>query len=425
MTHAAPRNGQPAKLASSRSHSAAVVALLGYVPSTPAASEAGVKQEPSGTYGRLARSAPAAAHASASSSAPPKPSVAERAGRPPKSESRPAPVPKNHESRNFGGHDARHINYRGMKLAFSNAQVLLVRRERLGTNPARNVKFLGNLQGPPSDWQDELAAAQERARQAGLVLVLARRYDELHLTRPGGLDSNHCLHLFNHFRPAEKKMINKWETYMPIALHRTYERLVRQPLHMSAGPLAALQFDGLFDKLREREIQPTSISAAEEKTQRSLLLVTRTWVSETTLQPGEAVVARFQDGQDWFTGVVEGIGADGAGPDGSVSVAYDDGDFEADVPATGGRNQSPCFSRLQRWVGGRSAGPGLPSGWWLTHTPLAGGERGRRGEGAEGWRGLPAGLWLAPRARARLPCASATVAGSHARVLTCRCAGAC
>ena len=160
-----------------------------------------------------------------------------------------------------------------MKLAFSNAQVLLVRRERLGTNPARNVKFLGNLQGPPSDWQDELAAAQERARQAGLVLVLARRYDELHLTRPGGLDSNHCLHLFNHFRPAEKKMINKWETYMPIALHRTYERLVRQPLHMSAGPLAALQFDGLFDKLREREIQPTSISAAEEKTQRSLLLV--------------------------------------------------------------------------------------------------------------------------------------------------------
>ena len=212
---------------------------------------------------------------------------------------------------------------------------------------------------------------------------------------------------------------------MPIALHRTYERLVRQPLHMSAGPLAALQFDGLFDKLREREIQPTSISAAEEKTQRSLLLVTRTWVSETTLQPGEAVVARFQDGQDWFTGVVESIGADGAGPDGSVSVAYDDGDFEADVPATGGRNQSPCFSRLQRWVGGRSAGPGLPSGWWLTHTPLAEEERGRRGEGAEGWRGLPAGLWLAPRARARLPCASATVAGSHARVLTCRCAGAC
>ena len=425
MTHAAPRNGQPAKLASSRSHSAAVVALLGYVPSTPAASEAGVKQEPSGTYGRLARSAPAAAHASASSSAPPKPGAAERAGRPPKSESRPAPVPKNHESRNFGGHDARYINYRGMKLAFSNAQVLLVRRERLGTNPARNVKFLGNLQGPPSDWQDALAAAQERARQAGLVLVLARRYDELHLTRPGGLDSNHCLHLFNHFRPAEKKMINKWETYMPIALHRTYERLVRQPLHMSAGPLAALQFDGLFDKLREREIQPTSISAAEEKTQRSLLLVTRTWVSETTLQPGEAVVARFQDGQDWFTGVVESIGADGAGPDGSVSVAYDDGDFEADVPATGGRNQSPCFSRLQRWVGGRSAGPGLPSGWWLTHTPLAEEERGRRGEGAEGWRGLPAGLWLAPRARARLPCAFATVAGSHARLLTCRCAGAC
>ena len=358
MTHAAPRNGQPAKLASSRSHTAAVVALLGYVPSTPAALEPGVKQEPG-----------AKAYTSASSIAPPKPNLAERTVKPSKSESRPAPVPKNHESRNFGGHDARHINYRGMKLAFSNAQVLLVRRERLGTNPARNVKFLGNLQGPPSDWQSELVAAKVRAQQAGLVLVLARQYDELHLTRPGGLDSNHCLHLFNHFRPTEKKMINKWETYMPIALHRTYERLVRQPLHMSAGPLGALQFDGLFDKLREREIQQTSISPAEEKTQRSLLLVTRTWVSETTLQPGEAVVARFQDGHDWYTGVVESIGADGAGADGSVSVAYDDGDFEVDVPATGGRSSRPLV-RLRRWAGGRSAEPRarwpwavLPSSW--------------------------------------------------------------
>ena len=183
----------------------------------------------------------------------------------PRREERKGPVPRNQESRNFDGHSGRHINYRGMKLAFSNAQVLLVRRERLGTNPARNVKFLGNLQGPPSDWQSALAAAKERAQQAGLVLVLARQYDELHLTRPGGLDSNHCLHLFNHFRPSEKKMINKWETYMPIALHRTYERLVRQPVHVTAAQLQGLQFDGLFDKLRERDIQKVQEPAEEPK----------------------------------------------------------------------------------------------------------------------------------------------------------------
>jgi hypothetical protein len=401
MTHAAPRNGQPAKLASSRSHTAALVALLGYVP---AALEPGVKREPG------AKPAPADAYSSMSSIAPLKPNSAERTVKPSKSESRPAPVPKNHESRNFGGHDARHINYRGMKLAFSNAQVLLVRRERLGTNPARNVKFLGNLQGPPSDWQGELAAAKERAQQAGLVLVLARQYDELHLTRPGGLDSNHCLHLFNHFRPAEKKMINKWETYMPIALHRTYERLVRQPLHMSAGRLDALQFDGLFDKLREREIQQTSISPAEEKTQRSLLLVTRTWVSETTLQPGEAVVARFQDGHDWFTGVVESIGADGAGADGSVSVAYDDGDFEADVPAPGGRTSRPLV-RLPR---ARWPWAVLPSGWWLRDTPFAGGVEVPAGRPSAGAAPL---AWL--------PCTSAVISGSHAPVITCRCVAAC
>ena len=414
MTHAAPRNGQPAKLASSRSHTAAVVALLGYVPSTPAALEPGVKQEPG-----------AKAYTSASSIAPPKPNLAERTVKPSKSESRPAPVPKNHESRNFGGHDARHINYRGMKLAFSNAQVLLVRRERLGTNPARNVKFLGNLQGPPSDWQSELVAAKVRAQQAGLVLVLARQYDELHLTRPGGLDSNHCLHLFNHFRPTEKKMINKWETYMPIALHRTYERLVRQPLHMSAGPLGALQFDGLFDKLREREIQQTSISPAEEKTQRSLLLVTRTWVSETTLQPGEAVVARFQDGHDWYTGVVESVGTDGVGADGSVSVAYDDGDFEADVPATGGRTSRPLV-RLRRRADGRSADPG-PGGLG-PYYPLADASEARllleaRGDGG---REGPAGRPSADAAPlAWLLCASAMISGSHAPVITCRCVAAC
>ena len=114
MTHAAPRNGQPAKLASSKSHTAAIVALLGYVPTPAVFVEPSVKLE--------AGLKPAPGDPAASGGAPPKPAP-ERVVKQPRSEPRAAPVPKNHESRNFGGHDARHINYRGMKLAFSNAQV--------------------------------------------------------------------------------------------------------------------------------------------------------------------------------------------------------------------------------------------------------------------------------------------------------------
>lgn len=55
-------------------------------------------------------------------------------------------------------------------------------------------------------------------------------------------------------RPSEKKMINKWETYMPVALHRTYDRLVRQPLRLATTQLDAYPFESLFDALREKEL---------------------------------------------------------------------------------------------------------------------------------------------------------------------------
>ena len=100
-------------------------------------------------------------------------------------------------------------------------QVLLVRRQVLGSIPARNIKFLGNLQGKPDEWGAAFAAAQARAREAGLFLSVFRRYDELHLSNHGGIDSNHCLHLFNHFRPAGKKMIAKWEAHL-LAPSRTF-----------------------------------------------------------------------------------------------------------------------------------------------------------------------------------------------------------
>ena len=40
-------------------------------------------------------------------------------------------------------------------------QVLLVRREEMGENPARNVKFLGNLRGDESEWADALEEARD------------------------------------------------------------------------------------------------------------------------------------------------------------------------------------------------------------------------------------------------------------------------
>ena len=66
---------------------------------------------------------------------------------------------RNADSCNFGGHDGRYIYYRGMKLPFQNGRVLLVRRAILGINPARNVKFLGNLLGDQTEWGEAFAGA--------------------------------------------------------------------------------------------------------------------------------------------------------------------------------------------------------------------------------------------------------------------------
>ena len=109
------------------------------------------------------------------------------------------------------------------------------------------------------------SAATERAKAAELILSLFTRYDQLHFERLGGLDSNHCLHLFNHFRPKIKKMINKWETYNPIALHRTYERLHKQTQQfVTPDQLAHMSFEGLFDALHESELAPPAMLTSSE-----------------------------------------------------------------------------------------------------------------------------------------------------------------
>ena len=309
MTHAAPRGGPPAKMASSRTHGSALIELLGHVPAAPPRAALEESQPPGTTKlqdsEQEEHSAPATIPAQ----------LARR-----------SVTPRNHESRNFSGQDGNFIYYRGMRLSFRRGQVLLVRRQRLGSNPAHNVKFLGSLLGTPSEWHAALQGAQERAKASALILVLARQYSDLHLNQPGGLDSNHCLHLFNHFRPADKKMINKWETYMPVALHRTYERLVRQPLQISPGQLCAMTFQGLFDALPEKDLQsaPQQPAAAT----RELLVVTRRWKSSVRLGVGDRVVARYCDGREWFTGAVIALCKDGA-----VDIGYDDGDSEEAVPA--------------------------------------------------------------------------------------------
>ena len=295
------------KTAASRSHSAALVKLLGYTPAPPAeapAAAAGAEARPK--LGRPSEGAPGVG-----ATAP-----AEK----------PKMTPRNGESRNFTGEDGRFIYYRGMRLSFMCGQVLLVRRLHLSQNPARNVKFLGNLQGTEGEWGGALHAASERAHAAGLVLLMARQYSDLNVSRPGGLDSNHCLHLFNHFRPPDKKMISKWETYFPVALHRTYDRLVRQPLAIAAEQLSTLSFETLFDALREKELRRAA--AARDPRRRWLLLVTRRWRSRTALVVDDSVLARYRDGREWYRGALQAVHGDG-----TADVRYEDGDFERRVPA--------------------------------------------------------------------------------------------
>jgi hypothetical protein len=128
-----------------------------------------------------------------------------------------------------------------------------------------------------------------------------------------------------------------------VALHRTYERLLRQPQTMNAAALASLDFENLFDALRERDIalQPTIASGktSVEKRTRCLVLVTRRWVSEIACAIGDRVLARYGDGNDWWPGAVTAVrhslGAriDSDSLAGVVyDVEYDDGDYEEDVP---------------------------------------------------------------------------------------------
>ena len=329
----------------------------------------------------------------------------------------PKPRASSLESSNFVGIDGNFILYRSMKLPFQMGQVLLVRRQRLGNNPARNVKFLGNLQGAPSEWATALSAATERAKAAELILSLFTRYDQLHFERLGGLDSNHCLHLFNHFRPKSKKMINKWETYNPIALHRTYERLHKQTQQfVTPDQLAHMSFEGLFDALHESELAPPAMLTSSEScgveggqgnlfsgrsadgTARALLLVTRRWISTAVCAVGERVVSRYNDGREWFTGEIVAVRSGGHGKveddedddddldndggngnngnstadDGDIvyDVQYDDGDFEEDVPSE--RVLSISGNERGHWeylvVGPEEASVSLPNDqqhpWW-------------------------------------------------------------
>lgn len=399
MTHAAPRGGQPSRVGASRVHATALVGLLGYTPDPPPVpTELPVRRKKK--KGKLlSKGEPAAdegepaadegddkggdesgegnevnaegdeeeangvddAHvtAEAPSGEPPGTHGNGGAGRGGReralSKALLKQTPRNAESRNFGGHEGRFIHYRSMKLPFHNGQVVLLRRMRLGTNPARNVKFLGNLKGSRAEWQGAFEVARARAEAAGLLLSVFTQYDQLHVSLKGGLDSNHCLHLFNHYRPPEKKMINKWETYMPIALHRTYDRLYRQPNTITAAHLSSLDFEHLFEKLRAKELLPLAppaegVQAAagadtdvlivpdtigyDASKSRCLVLVTRRWIADSSCEVGEKVVSRYDDGRDWYPGVIVDVREQEVDSQTTFQydVQYDDGDYEDDVP---------------------------------------------------------------------------------------------
>jgi hypothetical protein len=250
MTHAAPRGGQPTRVGPARSHQNALIKLLGFVPPPPPAPPFSTKKmakvmaspmapellpdasgAPSPSSARnshpplserrnswdpscmravsqsavttealsfgLLDDAPSAAAMIGAALPAPFGAAEHFARNPPTGAINPEErqiVPKNTESVNFAGHDAsgRYIVYRGMRLPFTLGQLLMVRRLVPCHSPPRNVKFLGNLTGSNAEVRGVLGAAQERASAAGLILSVFSRYDELHLMKPGGLDSNHC-----------------------------------------------------------------------------------------------------------------------------------------------------------------------------------------------------------------------------------------
>ena len=242
MTHGAPRGGQMSKNTGSVTHKEALSALLGYRPATPPRPPDGeVKRRMSkkakselealqsgreiqgatnqflnanpearknyqkaleATYKQSLTASGAEAAAMDASQFLAEREATKLAVKAARANERSVPgykqsAARHHEmSYNFSGYDANFIYYRNMKLPLTKAQVLLVRRVKLGYNPSQNVKFLGNLSGARDEWEAPLEAAQARARSAGLHLSLVTQYDQLHLDFEGGVDSNHCLHLY-------------------------------------------------------------------------------------------------------------------------------------------------------------------------------------------------------------------------------------
>lgn len=231
-THASPRGGQPPKVSASRTHINALTKLLGYrpkpaphlptsdQPKAPTDIKEGLPPKDSELDARLegtltTRSPVVAVSVSGAASTGSAEDGSESKKRAPQSL-----TPRHHESSNFAGSDNRYIFYRGMRLPFLTGHVLLVRRVALSANPARNVKFLGNLSGAPAEWQPALRLAHGRASEAGLVLVHATRYDELHVDRPGGLDSNHCLCASQSLlRSDTRARVRRTRVRLPIVSH--------------------------------------------------------------------------------------------------------------------------------------------------------------------------------------------------------------
>ena len=261
MTHAAPRGGQPSRVPAARAHAAALEALLGFKPPEPplppGVAVVGSRSDRPGSDA-ASRAAKAGAKAEARAAIEAKQAAQPRGGGGGGGGGNyHGMTPKNAPSMNFGGHDkaGKFIFYRGMA-RYPSGNVVLVRRQTLGSNPARNVKFLGNLRGGREAWTAPLEAARGRAaaargscywsRTSTTISTSASRANSTRTTASTSSAAS---------RPPEKKMISKWETYMPVALHRTFERLARQPMTVGADDLDAFEFTSLFDKLRTKDVE--------------------------------------------------------------------------------------------------------------------------------------------------------------------------
>ena len=154
-------------------------------------------------------------------------------------------TPKNAPSANFGGDKAgKFIFYRGMKLLFSSGNVVLVRRQTLGSTPRTSVP-----RQPPRRRRDRAAEAAMAAAAAACAIGAPSTTISTSTSRRARLEP---LPPPLQPLPAREEDDLKWDVHRPPPHLRA---VGAPPMTVGADDLDAFEFTSLFDKLRTKDVE--------------------------------------------------------------------------------------------------------------------------------------------------------------------------